>query len=290
MAGERPDVVHLYTHNVGLLAGRLLREIPYVVTIDSTNAQSNLMHPAREPTRFSSWSTRAVRPFERRVYAQAHRVIANSAWCARSVREDYGIAAEKIEVVPMGVALPKLSRVGRGGRPLPRILFIGRTMERKGGYDLLEAHQRWLADRCELVLVTQDRVTPGRNVRVVDDIRPGDGRIGGLIAGSDLLVLPSRLDQWPNAVMEAMAYGVTPVVAAVGGMPEMVDNGRAGVVLPDRSLESIRDAVASLLDDPERRRRLGESARRRVEDYLDVRLTANRLFDQIRSAAEGLPN
>ncbi|MBN1095199.1 glycosyltransferase [Blastococcus sp. TML/C7B] len=130
--GERPDVVHLYTHNVGLLAGRLLREIPYVVTIDSTNAQSNLMHPAREPTRFSSWSTRAVRPFERRVYAQAHRVIANSAWCARSVREDYGIAAEKIEVVPMGVALPKLSRVGRGGRPLPRILFIGRSHGAQG--------------------------------------------------------------------------------------------------------------------------------------------------------------
>lgn len=295
-AGEPFDVVHLYTHNVGLLAQRALRGIPYVVTIDSTNAQSNLMQSAREPTRFSPISTAAVRPFERAVYVHAQRVIANSRWCAQSLTTDYGLAAERIEVLPMGVPVPPLSVCAYPHRcfrtddsagskaGLPRVLFIGRTMKRKGGFDLLRVHQRWLAERCELMLVTQDRVPPGSNLTVIDDVRPGDGRIGALLNGCDLLVLPSRLDQWPNAVMEAMSYAVVPVVSDVGGMPEMVLHGQAGVVLADREPETLRDAIAGLLDDPVRRAALGQRARRRVEEDFDVEQTANRLLDIVRDA------
>ncbi|GAA3243242.1 hypothetical protein GCM10017691_47940 [Pseudonocardia petroleophila] len=281
------DVVHFYTHNTALV-GSARAHLPYVVTIDSTNAQSNLMHPAREPTRFSPLSTRAVRPFERAVYAGAHRVVANSDWCARSVVDDYGIDPARVETLPMGVPVPPaVTATRRGG--LPRLLFVGRSLERKGGNDLLDVHRRWLADRCELVLVTTDAVAPARNVTVVDDIRPGDGRIGPLIAGCDLFALPSRLDQWPNAVMEAMSYGVPPVVSRVGGMPEMVQHGRAGVVLPDGSPEALRDALLALLDDPVRRRAMGARARRHVETELDVRRTANRLLDIVRDAARPRP-
>ena len=137
------------------------------------------------------------------------------------------------------------------------MLFIGRTMARKGGYDLLSVHHRWLADRCELVLVTQDDVPPARNVTVVDDVRPGDGKLDALLAAADVFVLPSAIDQWPNAVMEAMAAGVPPVVSAVGGMPEMVLPRPAGVVLADTAPETLRDAILGLLDDPERRRVAG---------------------------------
>lgn len=280
------DVVHFYTHNVALL-GTARAHLPYVVTIDSTNAQSNLMHPSREPTRFSPLSTRVVRPFERAVYAGARRVVANSSWCARSVVDDYGISPGMVETLPMGVPVPAPLSVPRG--PLPRLLFIGRSLARKGGHDLIDVHQRWLADRCELVLVTTDPVVAGRNVTVVDDIRPGDGRIGPLIASCDLFALPSRLDQWPNAVMEAMSYGVPPVVSRVGGMPEMVQHGRSGVVLPDLSVASLRDVLLGLLDDPARRRALGAAARRHVEVELDVRVTANRLLDIVRDSGSGRP-
>jgi glycosyltransferase involved in cell wall biosynthesis len=294
------DVVHLYTHNAGLLSRAQLRRVPYVVTIDSTNAQSNLLHPQREPTRFSGLSTMAVRPFERAVYANAARVVANNRWCARSLDLDYGIGSDRIELLPMGVPVPPpASR--RDGAPvsdasgsgaaasgvarLPRVAFIGRTMRRKGGYDLLDVHQRWLSDLCELVLVTQDPVPPAKNVTVLDDVRPGDGRIDELLAGCAVLALPSSLDQWPNSVMEAMSHGVPPVVSDVGGMSEMVLDGQAGVVLADRSPETLRDAIAGLIDDPVRRLRLGRRARQRVVEDLDVQRTANRLLDVIRDAA-----
>jgi glycosyltransferase involved in cell wall biosynthesis len=103
------------------------------------------------------------------------------------------------------------------------------------------------------------------------------------------MVLPSRIDQWPNAVMEAMSYGVPPVVSRVGGMPEMVDRGVAGLLLADHSDESLRDAIAGLLDDPRRRHALGERARARVRVRYDARATANRLLDVIRDVAVRRP-
>jgi glycosyltransferase involved in cell wall biosynthesis len=283
--GRPFDVVNFYTHNAGLLARPFLRGRPYVVTIDSTNAQSNLLHPVREPTPYSGWSTPVVRPFERAVYAGARRVVANSGWCARSVEQDYGIDPSRIVTLPMGVPVPPRPRRRPASTSLPRVLFIGRRMERKGGYALLDVHQQWLADRCELVLVTQDPVPPGRNVTVVNDVRPGDGQVDALLQESAVMVLPSRIDQWPNAVMEAMSHGVPPVVSDVGGMSEMVLDGQAGVVLADRAPETLRDALAGLLDDRARRDALGRRARLRVEQDLDVEKTANALLDVIRDAA-----
>jgi glycosyltransferase involved in cell wall biosynthesis len=138
-------------------------------------------------------------------------------------------------------------------------------------------------------MVTQDPVPPSRNVTVLDDVRPGDGQVDRLLASADLFVLPSRIDQWPNAVMEAMSAGVPPVVSDVGGMPEMVLHGAAGAVLADGAPETLRDAILGLLDDESRRRALGEAARRRVEDDLDVRRTAGSLLDVIRAAVTSPP-
>jgi glycosyltransferase involved in cell wall biosynthesis len=279
------DVVHFYTHNTALLARRAMAGVPYVVTLDSTTAQSNLLHPARVATRYTGLSTASTHRLERRVYRGAVTVVANSRWVAGSLERDYGVDPARIDVIPMGVPLPTVPAVAPAvPARLPRVLFIGRGMDRKGGTQLRAVHQRWLADRCELVLVTPSPVAPGRNLTVVDDVQPGDGRIDQLLTGSALMVLPSRIDQWPNAVMEAMALGVPPVVSRVGGMPEMVADG-AGVVLADDSDEALRDTIAGLLDHPGRRAEIGARARRRVAEVLDVRRTANRLFDVVRDAA-----
>jgi glycosyltransferase involved in cell wall biosynthesis len=288
--GGPVDVVHFYTHNAALLARRALHGTPYVVTLDSTNAQSNLLHPARRPTRFTPWNTSMTFRRERRVYADARTVVANSHWCAASVISDYGIDPASVTVLPMGVPVPASPSGAAEDGGLPKVLFIGRTMGRKGGYDLLSVHRRWLADRCQLVLVTQDVVPPSKNVTVVDDVRPGDGKLDALLAAASVFVLPSSIDQWPNAVMEAMAAGVPPVVSAVGGMPEMVLDGKAGVVLADHEPETLRDALLGLLDDPARRCALGGAARWRVEQDLDVRKTAARLLDVIRDAATPATN
>lgn len=290
------DVVHLYTHNTGLLARRSLRDVPYVVTLDSTNAQSGVLHPVREPTRFSPWSSALTRPLERRLFEGAARVVANSAWAAQSLRRDYSVSQERLLVLPMGVPVVVDPPEQPSSEPphLPTLVFVGRSMARKGGYLVLAAHQRHLLGTCRLVLVTQDPSVPEHlpDVTVLRDVRPGDGRIDEILAGATVLALPSAIDQWPNAVMEAMAHGVVPVVSAVGGMPEMVGatsgpdgTGAAGIVLGELTELALARAVADLLADPVRTAALRAAALERVRTLFDVRLTANRLLDEIVAVA-----
>lgn len=87
-----------------------------------------------------------------------------------------------------------------------------------------------------------------------------------LAAASDVFVLPSKAREGlPRAVIEAMSYGVTPVVTDVGGMPELVEHGVSGLVVPPSDAQSLSDALLELYRDRERLQQMGQSARRRIE-------------------------
>ncbi len=223
------DVVHLYTHNAGL-SPDLLRRVPTVVTLDSTNAMNAYQLPYRAPTRFTPHALRLTQLFERRVYAAATVIVANSDWAAASLRADYGVM--DAQVIPFGVCAPDFdppAAPGTGAQAMPRLAFVGRSLERKGGNRLLRLHQLRFADRCELVLVTKDQVEASRNVTVVPDLRPGDRRLWDLLRSCAALVLPSEIDQAPNAVLEAMAAGLPVIAFPTGAVPEMVRDSHTGI-------------------------------------------------------------
>ncbi|EMA38700.1 glycosyltransferase [Halobiforma nitratireducens] len=77
---------------------------------------------------------------------------------------------------------------------------------------------------------------------------------------SPTVVLTSRRDALPLVLLEAMATGLAPIVPPVGSIPDVVTNGENGIVVPDRDPESFAVAMAHCLDDPDRRRTLGENA------------------------------
>jgi glycosyltransferase involved in cell wall biosynthesis len=86
-----------------------------------------------------------------------------------------------------------------------------------------------------------------------------------LTAACDVFVLPStKREGLARSLIEAMAYGVAPVVTDCGGSPELVVNGVSGVVVPVRDAVAIAAALARLHDEPEERRRLGAAARERI--------------------------
>ena len=85
------------------------------------------------------------------------------------------------------------------------------------------------------------------------------------LAAADVVVHPSLHEIFPNAVGEAMACGRAVVAADAGGTPELVGREGAGVLVPPGDAEALAAAVRGLLDAPERRRLLGEAARRRIE-------------------------
>lgn len=80
----------------------------------------------------------------------------------------------------------------------------------------------------------------------------------------DILVFPSVSDGCPNKVLEAMLAGCAIIAADVGGIPELIRDGADGILVPPRDSKALGSAIEMLLDDPSRRRSLGESARARA--------------------------
>ena len=86
-----------------------------------------------------------------------------------------------------------------------------------------------------------------------------------LLSEVSVLALPSLSEGLSNVVLEAMAAYVPVVATAVGGTPEIIDDGVTGLLVPPRRAPALAQAISSLLADPERRRVMGEAGRRHVE-------------------------
>ena len=88
-----------------------------------------------------------------------------------------------------------------------------------------------------------------------------------LLRDAELLVLPSSAEGLPMAVLEAMAFGVVPLVTPVGALPELVHDGVNGAVVPVGDPDALARTLDELVADDEHRRALGRRAREDAEPY-----------------------
>jgi glycosyltransferase involved in cell wall biosynthesis len=95
-------------------------------------------------------------------------------------------------------------------------------------------------------------------------------------------VLTSRHEGLPISLLEAMALGLAPVVSAVGGVPEVVTDGRDGILLEPGDPIAFATALQDLASDPARRNELGRAAAARASDF-DIRRTQAELERRYRS-------
>ncbi len=102
-----------------------------------------------------------------------------------------------------------------------------------------------------------------RFVGHVDDVRD-------VLAAADVLCHPSMIDGIPNAVVEAMAMETAVVASRVGGMADIVDSERTGVLVRPNDVCALEHAVGGLLDDERRRVRLAVAARAQVVEHFDI--------------------
>ncbi|MGH2705958.1 MAG: glycosyltransferase [Actinomycetota bacterium] len=158
----------------------------------------------------------------------------------------------------------------------PLVSCVANFRREKGHRYLLEALAicRRVDPEIQLVLVGGGRLE--KNVRTLagrlglmgtvkfTGTRADAARIAG---ASDLFVLASLQEGLAIALLEAMAMGCPVVVTNVGGMPEVVEDGRHGVVVPPRDPKRLADAILRLLDDPGLRSRMGMEARRRAAQF-----------------------
>ena len=102
-------------------------------------------------------------------------------------------------------------------------------------------------------------------------LRAGDVRFEGwradpwaCLGAADLLALPSLREGLPLALLEAMAAGVPVVATRVGGVPEALDDGRCGILVPPGDAAALSRGISEALSDPARRRTLAAAALARV--------------------------
>lgn len=148
-----------------------------------------------------------------------------------------------------------------------------------------------------LALVLGDGPLRGQVDRQVRELHLGDvmrtlGRVNddeifGYLAAADVFLIPSQTEGVSVATMEAMAMGVVPVSADVGGQGELITPD-CGVLIPHSSheIDEYARVLARLADDPEARRRMGQAARERVEQHFALRDFGPRMETLLAQAQE----
>jgi glycosyltransferase involved in cell wall biosynthesis len=206
-----------------------------------------------------------------------------SEWAARSLRDDHGLPAHKVQVIPPGIDLDRWAPVSRqrSADEVVRLLFVGGDFGRKGGALLLDVFTQRLQGRCELHLVTRDDVAPRPGVYVYRHFGPNDPGLRDLYARCDIFVLPTQADCFSLASMEAMATGLPVVTTAVGGIPEIVADGRSGYLIAPGDGAALAERLEALVVAPERRGAMGREGRRIVEARFDAARNTARTLDVI---------
>jgi glycosyltransferase involved in cell wall biosynthesis len=285
---EEYDALHVYTHHAAIAWADELRRLPSIVSLDATGAQTSVLLPYRRPTRYTKLSSSPARRLEARVYDRAAVVVAKSQWAAASLADDYGLDPARVRVIPYGITLP----AGRAGErrqppPEPTVVFVGRSMERKGGWRLLSLWRRYLRDRCRLLLITPEHVPPEPGVEVLRSLAPGDMAMFDALAGASVMAFPSEMDTFGYAPIEAMAVGVPVVAYAQGATPEVVRDGETGTLVPPGDEESFANALAALLEDHAMRDRMGDAGVRWVRQRFDASVTTAALVTLMEEVVHG---
>ena len=229
-----------------------MRTTPVVLSLDTTVRDWSEMPGWRLSTRRAAVTMAPSVALERRALRAAALVFAWTAWARRGVERE-APGANVLAHHP-GLDLERYRPAVRRERRLPRVLFVGGRFLAKGGEDLLAALAEELGRELELDIVTPAAVPERAGVRV-HRLGPSDPQLLELQQQADLLCLPTHGDAEPWVVLEAMACGTPVLSTRVGGIPELLGEGRAGMLIEHGDRRALREAVRSLLADPQRRTR-----------------------------------
>jgi glycosyltransferase involved in cell wall biosynthesis len=269
-----------------------------IALVHSTDLPSNIFAMpaaalARIPVRIAN--RRDVNPglsplalaAQRVAYGFAHHVVANCKAAARRLQAER-VPACRISVVPNGVDLDRSSAAGP--RALRRRVVVVANLRPEKGQDvLLDAAAAVLARvpdaSFELVgggpcVHDLQRQASALGISHAVTFSGHCDDVPARLRDADIFVLPSRSEAFPNALLEAMAAGLPCVASSVGGVPELIDDGRTGLLTPPGSAPALADALLRLMAAPESGNRLGDAARAAVSArYSFERMVAS--FEQI---------
>jgi glycosyltransferase involved in cell wall biosynthesis len=255
---EQPDIVLSWAAHVAAYAHWLFRVGP-LRRIVNVRGDLTINSDTGETTAAMHWY--------HRVFEKADLVVSNSHW-GLQVLQRIGMNLPQRTVIYNIVSSPGGAAPSEPAE-VPRIMAVG-TLKPLKAYDVLLQALGLLATqgRKFQLLVAGDgperaslenlaeRLALTKHLRFlgdVDDVRPW-------LTTAHLFVHPSKSESLSNAILEAMAEGLPVVASAVGGNPEIVIDGRTGLLVPPGRPDLLATAIRQLLDDPPLRGRFGKEA------------------------------
>ncbi len=244
--------------------------------------------------------------FVRWACRRADRVVAISSETAREIR---ALVEVPVDVIPYttpfpgrGDAAPRALASG-DGRPVT-ILFVGRLVELKGLAYLIEAAAR-LRDRVPARIVAigigpererLEALARERNIAVDFRNKVPDGELHTAFLTSDVLVLPSIIDARGDteglgvALLDAMSYCIPVIASRVGGIPDIIEDGVSGLLVPPADPQALADAIERVAGDPAFARRLAEAGRDRLRTRFSWDVITAKWDAVYRVASAALPS
>ncbi len=230
-----------------------------------------------------------IRPLLRHSLRKADVLIANSSDTAKHIHSISGCSAE---ILPFGSTVQPKSAVA-STNSVPRILFTGRLIQRKGVEYLLRAVPRVLAHRPARFIITGDGDQRERLESLAASHGLGDAvEFLGFVSNERLNTEYARCDVWVNpsviddrgdteglgvGAIEAYMHRKPVVASAVGGIPDAVRNGTTGWLVPEKDANALADAILDLVNDPVKARRFGEAGLQFAEQQFDWERITDRL-------------
>ncbi|NJK47254.1 glycosyltransferase [Candidatus Gracilibacteria bacterium] len=319
-----PDIINLHWTNAGYLQIETLAKFkqPIIWTLHDMWPFTGGCHYSQECDRYTKscgacpqlnstreWDlSRWV--WRRKAKAWNHlnlTIVTPSNWLAERARSSTLLEKLPIEVIPNGLDLKQYKPIERSlarqildfPQDKQLILFgaIKSTSDRRKGFNLLLSalqklvHSEW-KDKIELIVFGASQPSEPPNFafktrylgRLSDDIS-----LCLLYSAADVFVAPSLQDNLPNTVMEALACGTPCVAFKIGGMPDMIEHQQNGYLAQPFAIEDFARGITWVLEDSERAYRLGDRARKKVEQAFGVERQAHRyrsLFEEVCSRSK----
>jgi glycosyltransferase involved in cell wall biosynthesis len=197
----------------------------------------------------------------------------------RQMMKRSGVPGERLHVAGAGVdPASALSADGTRFRQkhglasdAPIVAFVGHKTAGKGALYLLDACQALLAERTGLTFAlvgarTEDftrryQTLPDGVRRRVLDLSLSEQEKHDLLAASSVLALPSREDGFGIVLLEAWLHGKPVIGARAGGIPDVIDEGQTGLLVPYGDVSALSQAISWLLDHPEEAEKMGSQGR-----------------------------
>lgn len=284
------DILHTHTSKAAMLGAMIGMTSRSVIVV---NTGHNFGYIAMQ----KRWKRAVFWVYDRFISSFGHNAtIAVSQTVADLALAGHLIPKKRLHVIQNGIRLHRLDNIlaseglkrdvlGPAMSDGPLLLCVARLVWFKGLHTLIDALPQVMAHHPDArVLIVgdgelrADLEAQAHAIGIADKIVFAGERddVPALLRIADMFVLPSVSEGLPISLLEAMAAKLPLVASDVGGIPELIDDGRTGALFPREDVVALQDAILGYLGNPTAMRRAGDAGRKKLEDQFSQRAMVNK--------------